>query len=82
MAYFPNGSAGECFDEQCARCRFGMSPCPIAMVQMMHNYDACNVPVARAILDELVSDDGTCSMFAMAPDVFRSDESKQIGLDL
>jgi hypothetical protein len=29
MAYFANGCEGEVFDEQCAKCRFGESPCPI-----------------------------------------------------
>lgn len=70
MAYFPNGSAGKVFSEQCFRCRFGDDPCPIARVQLLYNYDACSVPVARKILDALVKDDGTCAMFAMAPDMF------------
>jgi len=81
VAYFPNGSAGTCFDEQCSRCRFGDSACPIALAQGLYNYDACNVPVARAILDSLVHDDGTCAMFAMDPGCFRSDERNQMALE-
>ena len=63
MAYFSNGSEGMCFDDQCARCKYGQDPCPIALVQMEYNYEACNNETARKILDSLVSNDGTCSMF-------------------
>lgn len=77
MAYFSNGTSGECFDQQCGQCRFGDSYCPIHWVQVNYNYDACNVPVASAILDDLVKDDGTCAMFQMDPSCFRSDWSKQ-----
>lgn len=82
MAYFSNGSEGECFHDQCAKCRFGDTACPIWQVQNRYNYEACNIPVARAILDALVKDDGTCAMFAMDPDCFRSDERDQMPLDL
>ena len=67
MAYFPNGSAGECFDNQCARCKYGQLACPIAWVQMEHNYDAVGNEVATKILGALVSDDGKCAMFALDP---------------
>ncbi|MBA7500883.1 hypothetical protein ES704_03645 [subsurface metagenome] len=63
MAYFANSTEGECFDEQCSKCKYGELPCPIWLVQSNHNYDACNNKIARQILDELVSDDGTCTMF-------------------
>ena len=66
MAYFSNSSDGYSFDEQCCACVFGEEGCPIWFVQMIYNYDACNIPVAREILDELVKDDGTCMMFKMA----------------
>lgn len=82
MAYFPNGTSGECFSEQCGRCRFGEMACPIYVVQSTYNYDACNVPVARKILDALVKNDGTCAMFAMDPECFRSDERDQLSLAL
>lgn len=66
MAYFPNGSSGLLFDEQCARCRYGDRPdCPIYRAQYDHNYSACNNPEARAILDLLVHDDGECQMFKL-----------------
>jgi len=63
MAYFANGSEGASFGEQCARCKYGDESCPIAIVQVMYNYEACNNPTARSILDELVKNDGTCTMF-------------------
>jgi len=63
MAYFSNGSEGMCFEDQCMRCKYGQEPCPIALAQITYNYDACNNETARKILDTLVSNDGTCSMF-------------------
>lgn len=63
MAYFSNGTEGTVFDEQCSICKYGQKPCPIAWVQMEYNYEACNNKTARAILDSLVKDDGTCEMF-------------------
>ena len=62
MAYFSNSSEGEVFDEQCARCKYGTKPCPIALVQMNFNYDAVNNEVATEILNTLVKSDGTCTM--------------------
>lgn len=72
MAYFSNGTEGMVFDEQCSLCKYGEKPCPIALVQMEYNYDACNNDVARKILDTLVKDDGTCMMY----EEFKSDFAK------
>ena len=33
MAYFSNGTEGEVFVEQCCKCKYGKSLCPIAWVQ-------------------------------------------------
>jgi len=66
MAYFSNSSDGSKFDTQCFRCKYGEMPCPIALVQINFNYDACDVPIAREILDTLVEDNGKCNMFEMA----------------
>ena len=63
MAYFPNGSAGMCFDEQCNKCKYGDGPCPIAFVQMEYNYNAVGNTIASAILDHLVWDNGDCAMY-------------------
>ena len=81
MAYFPNGSAGECFDNQCSRCKYGEMPCPIALVQTLYNYDACNNKVATAILNRLVLNNGTCTMFDMAKSDFEID-TRQTKLEL
>lgn len=67
MAYFANGTEGMVFDEECTQCIFGDKPCPIYYVQSTYNYDACNIPVARKILADLVSentapDGGRCQM--------------------
>jgi hypothetical protein len=29
MAYFSNGSEGMCFEDQCAKCKWGKKTCPI-----------------------------------------------------
>ncbi len=76
MAYFSNGSEGEVFDEQCSRCKYGDKPCPIALVQTLYNYDACNNKVATNILDSLVKDDGTCTMFEMCKQDFFIDKNQ------
>lgn len=73
MAYFSNGSEGMVFDDQCRKCKYGDKPCPIAGVQMAYNYDACNNEVARKILDSLVKNDGTCTMYKE----FESDFKKE-----
>jgi len=63
MAYFSNGTEGEVFDNQCSKCKYGDKPCPIALAQYTYNYDACNNEVARKILNLLVENDGTCTMW-------------------
>jgi hypothetical protein len=63
MAYFPNSSTGECFDEQCDNCKYRQKPCPIAAIQMQFNYDQVNNKLATEIMNCLVSNDGKCSMF-------------------
>jgi len=75
MAYFSNGSEGVVFDDQCARCKYGQHPCPIALVQMDANYDQFNDKsgTATRILNNLVKDDGTCEMFEMAKQDFEID---------
>ena len=65
MAYFANGSEGMCFDVECIECKYYLEPCPIAWVQHEYNYKACNNKVAKAILDALVADNGTCFMKQM-----------------
>ena len=64
MAYFSNSSEGDCFD--CSPCKYAEEPCPIALVQIMYNYDAVNNEVATNILNELIKQDGTCTFFEMA----------------
>ena len=76
MAYFSNGSEGMVFEEQCSRCKYGLKPCPIAWVQTNHNYEACNIFPAREILDHLVKDDGTCTMFEMCKQDFFIDKNQ------
>ncbi len=70
MAYFSNGSEGKVFDKQCTKCKYGDKPCPIALVQNLYNYDAVNNEVASNILNELVRQDGTCTMWQLAKQDF------------
>jgi hypothetical protein len=83
MAYFSNGTEGMVFDDQCARCKFGKHPCPIAFVQIDANYDQHKdvSGTARKILDHLVKDDGTCTVYEMAKQDFAIDPD-QLALEL
>jgi hypothetical protein len=78
MAYFSNGSEGVVFDDQCARCKFGQHPCPIAFVQMDANYDQIKdtTGTARKILSHLVHDNGSCQVFEMAKKDFAIDPNQ------
>ena len=75
MAYFPNGTSGEVFVEQCGRCRYGGEACPVYIVQYEFNYKAVNNKVASDILARLVKNDGTCMMFKLDPEWFGSNPS-------
>ena len=79
MAHFSNGSEGMCFDEQCAKCKYGQAPCPIAWVQLEYNYTQSKD--AREMLDYLVKADGTCTMWEMAKADFAIDPN-QLSLQL
>lgn len=78
MAYFSNGTEGMVFDDQCARCKFGRHPCPIAFVQVDANYDQHKDTsgTASKILDHLVKDDGTCMVYEMAKQDFAIDPNQ------
>lgn len=78
MAYFSNGSEGMVFDDQCQKCKYGKHPCPIALVQLTYNYDQHNdkTGTARKILDHLVQDDGTCTVWQMARQDFEIDPNQ------
>lgn len=69
MAYFSNGAMGSCFEDECSKCKFGNSPCPIAQVQFNYNYEAVNNPTATSILGDLVTNNGTCTMLKMFPEL-------------
>jgi len=76
-AYFSNSTEGDCFEYQCSLCKYGQESCPIFLAQFIYNYDACNNEVARKILDSLVSNDGTCSMYKEFEDDFKIKEVKK-----
>lgn len=75
MAYFSNSTEGSVFDYQCSICKYGDKQCPIAMVQVLYNYDACNNEVASKILNALVAENGTCAMWKEFQKDFRIDPS-------
>jgi len=74
MAYFSNGTEGDCFD--CKNCKYKKHPCPIFAVQLLYNYDAVNNDVATKILETLVANDGTCHFFEMAKNDLFIDENQ------
>jgi hypothetical protein len=79
MAYFSNGSEGMSFDDQCCRCKYGQEPCPIALVQSSYNYEQLKdtTGTARKILNTLVKEDGTCTMYQWFKRDFATDGSTQ-----
>jgi len=81
MAYFPNGTAGMVFDEECSTCKYGQEPCPIALVQIQYNYDTCQNPKLKELLDCLVKQDGTCEMKKAFSRDFKTD-AHNLKLDL
>ena len=83
MAYFSNGSEGVVFDDQCAKCKYGKRPCPIAFVQIDANYDQHKDTsgTATKILNHLVNNDGTCAVYEMAKIDFGIDPD-QLQLEL
>ena len=72
MAYFSNGCEAEFFENQCAQCKLGKLPCPIAAAQVLYNYSAVANPLASTILDGLVDNEKGCDMFRRFPDVMKA----------
>ena len=71
MAYFSNGTEGECYYETyCSKCVHEEN-CPVWMLHMLHNYDECNKK--DSFLHVLIprSKDGLdnerCTMFVHSP---------------
>jgi hypothetical protein len=62
MAYFANGCEGEMLSAQCAECPLAEQPCPILLVQLMHNYDQCNNEKLKAAMNLLINEDGICQL--------------------
>ena len=77
MASFSNSSDGDALEYQCMHCKYGDEACPIYWVQTNYNYEACNNKVAKAILDNLVSDETGCQMFKR----FKKDLLNVVGFD-
>ncbi len=77
MAYFSNSDAGLCFAEQCSRCKYGEDCCPVALIQMQYNYSQFQNADVKQILDWLVKNDGTCTVFElMEKDLAIKDDSQ------
>lgn len=75
MAYFSNGTEGDVFTAQCGICKYGQEPCPIALIQMTYNYDQIGNDLARKIINDLVEEDGTCTMFKTFENDFTNEHS-------
>lgn len=70
MGYFPNGDAGDFYQEQfCERCVHGQGAmCPVWLLHLTHNRAECNKP--NSFLHVLIPRDGAhneqCRMFVEA----------------
>ena len=76
MTYFANGTDGSVFDEQCSKCKYGDKPCSISYVQTSFNYEAANNKIASSILDALVNENGTCTMWKQFRQDFEIDPNQ------
>jgi len=89
MAYFPNGTAGEIFDEQCSNCLHGISDdimCPVCYVQTTYNYDQTR-PMEKKLrecLNSLVNEKGICMMKTAMEEckVLRDNDNEKSALEL
>lgn len=73
MAYFPNGTSQQYYEETyCDRCRHGVTldnpeGCRVMTLHLAHNYEALDNPDIKNILDALIPMDGLdakkCTMF-------------------
>ena len=59
MAYFPNGSSGERYQEQwCYRCVHDCGDdeptCPVWFAHLCWNYDACNQADVKMLLEAMI----------------------------
>lgn len=54
-------------DEQCCRCPYGEKPCPIALIQVIYNYDQLNKgnEQLKEAMNALVDEDGQCQMLVL-----------------
>lgn len=82
MAYFCNSGDGSSFEEQCDRCRYGEKHCPIACLQLSYNYEALNNKIATEMLDSLVKQNGSCSMFKTFKKDFELNEGEKAQMEL
>lgn len=62
MAYFSNGTEGDHFEMQCAECPIGEKNCPIALVQLIYNYEQCDNSKLKGAMDLLVNESGDCQL--------------------
>jgi hypothetical protein len=65
MAYFPNGSAGEVLDNQCADFPLGEKTCPVALAQALFNYSQFTngkPNTVAEVLEVLVNKDSICQL--------------------
>ncbi len=63
MVYFPNATAADIMDGQCADCRLpDDAPCPIMHVQLEHNYGQTGNEDLEDAMNKLIDENGKCMM--------------------
>jgi hypothetical protein len=82
MAYYSNGSEGDAFAVQCTKCKYGSGPCPIALAQMNYNYEQHKDESGTCgrLLNDLVNQDGTCTMWKTFQDLYVFRDPNQLSL--
>ena len=82
MAYFSNSSDGAILDAQCDECLYGKADnigCPIALAQMLFNYDQNGNDDLEKCLNMLVDKHGTCQMKPLIDKYYNENSHEQVG---
>jgi hypothetical protein len=61
-------------DRQCDECPLGKGPCPVFLVQQLHNYDQCDNVKLEQAMNLLINEDGICQV---RPQILRANQEAQ-----
>ena len=83
MAYFSNGTEGMRLADVCSECLMpDDAPCPVLYIQEIYNYDQCDSPKLKEVMEWLIpSDTLDCKLCEVLKRYMRpKDDPKQMNL--